>query len=173
MLCVFSSDALKADPAFKSAVEEEQNAYTKFRDEQRRRECELYKDQLKEREELLRKLFEINQAVQIKALTEAHERYVCTVRSFYGFLSFIQKSENVNRLVYTFVELIMFSTGLESFLKYTADGFCANGKRKHAFCTRSSLSPPSPNPFLLCVIFCPVPNFGLFVLVPALPTQHF
>ncbi|CAG0883048.1 unnamed protein product [Cyprideis torosa] len=69
-----SPGTLMSDPAFRTAVDEQTAAYTKFRKDQRTREWELRKQHLKEMEELLRKLFEVNQSQQLKALTDAHER---------------------------------------------------------------------------------------------------
>ncbi|XP_035899803.1 1-phosphatidylinositol 4,5-bisphosphate phosphodiesterase [Anopheles stephensi] len=91
-----SKDEIKADPAVRKLIQEQNTQWTEMAERHKKEEWELLKQQLADQQDILRKLMETTQAAQMKQLEAKHEREIKELNSRQAKISVETSKEVAN-----------------------------------------------------------------------------
>ncbi|XP_050068306.1 1-phosphatidylinositol 4,5-bisphosphate phosphodiesterase isoform X2 [Anopheles maculipalpis] len=91
-----SKDEIKADPAVRKLIQEQNTQWTEMAERHKKEEWELLKQQLADQQDILRKLMETTQASQMKQLEAKHEREIKELNSRQAKISVETSKEVAN-----------------------------------------------------------------------------
>uniref|UniRef100_A0A4Y0BS96 1-phosphatidylinositol 4,5-bisphosphate phosphodiesterase n=1 Tax=Anopheles funestus TaxID=62324 RepID=A0A4Y0BS96_ANOFN len=91
-----SKDEIKADPAVRKLIQEQNAQWTEMAERHKKEEWELLKQQLSDQQDILRKLMETTQAAQMKQLEAKHEREIKELNSRQAKISVETSKEVAN-----------------------------------------------------------------------------
>uniref|UniRef100_A0A182N609 1-phosphatidylinositol 4,5-bisphosphate phosphodiesterase n=1 Tax=Anopheles dirus TaxID=7168 RepID=A0A182N609_9DIPT len=91
-----SKDEIKADPAVRKLIQEQNAQWTEMAERHKKEEWELLKQQLADQQDILRKLMETTQAAQMKQLEAKHEREIKELNSRQAKISVETSKEVAN-----------------------------------------------------------------------------
>ncbi|XP_061499950.1 1-phosphatidylinositol 4,5-bisphosphate phosphodiesterase isoform X1 [Anopheles gambiae] len=91
-----SKEEIKADPAVRKLIQEQNAQWTEMAERHKKEEWELLKQQLADQQDILRKLMETTQAAQMKQLEAKHEREIKELNSRQAKISVETSKEVAN-----------------------------------------------------------------------------